>query len=294
MKNLFLGTAQWGWTLTKTEAFELLDRFYEAGFRSIDTATNYPINKNKEDFRQAERYLAEWITVNGVRDLEIMMKVGSVNNLRTPECNLVTSFLLMSLEYYQRLFDHNLRHFMIHWDNREDENAIDETVKTLAYIQGIGIKTGLSGIKNPDLYAKMMHEKELELSIQIKHNVLVSDYEKYRHFHQKATFIAYGTNAGGIKLDAREYHKGSVLAVREGDLDNSNPRLEQLSQRLLNINKNTDRPPITHFFQVGMLFALLHQDIQAMIIAPSTMTQMDSTLGFFKNIELYDYQELVF
>jgi aryl-alcohol dehydrogenase-like predicted oxidoreductase len=293
MKNLLLGTAQWGWTLTKSEAFTLLDRFYEAGFRSVDTATNYPINKKNEDFRQAESYLAEWLIANGVKDLELMMKVGSVNNLRTPECNLSPSFLLMSFEYYQRLFTSNLSHFMIHWDNREDEETIGKTVETLRHIQKEGAKMGLSGIKCPHLYAKYIHEINVKPTIQIKHNIFVSDYGKYEQFHQKATFVAYGTNAGGVKLDTKDYHKGSVLAVREGDLGNSDPRIAQLLQRLININKNSHRPPITHFFQVGMLFALLHHDIHAMIIAPSTINQMDNTISFLKNIELFDYQELI-
>ena len=58
---LILGTAMWGWTTSPAMAMTLLDQFYAAGGRAVDTATNYPINKNPGDFRQAERMLADWI-----------------------------------------------------------------------------------------------------------------------------------------------------------------------------------------------------------------------------------------
>jgi len=41
-----LGTAMWGWTVSRPVCFDLLDTFYAAGFRQIDAAVNYPINKN--------------------------------------------------------------------------------------------------------------------------------------------------------------------------------------------------------------------------------------------------------
>lgn len=65
----------------------------------VDAAVNYPINKNPDDFRAAEHILLDWVRTHGIRDLKITMKLGSLNNLRSPEHNLSKSFLLLNLDY---------------------------------------------------------------------------------------------------------------------------------------------------------------------------------------------------
>ena len=40
-KNIFLGTALWGWGVNQKEAFNLLDHYYNLGLRHIDTALIY-------------------------------------------------------------------------------------------------------------------------------------------------------------------------------------------------------------------------------------------------------------
>ncbi len=96
--TLILGTAMWGWTTPRETAFAMLDEWYSRGFREVDTATNYPIDRDPEHFRLAEKILLEWIAAHGVTDLEVMMKIGSVNNLRSPEHLLTKSFILMMLD----------------------------------------------------------------------------------------------------------------------------------------------------------------------------------------------------
>ncbi|MEO6759415.1 MAG: aldo/keto reductase, partial [Saprospiraceae bacterium] len=88
LPTLLLGTAQWGWTVSRTEAFQLLDAWLKAGHRGIDCATNYPINRQLRDFRAAEKILAEYFVAHGLQDLQVTMKIGSLDNLRSPEPNL--------------------------------------------------------------------------------------------------------------------------------------------------------------------------------------------------------------
>ena len=84
-KELVLGTAQWGWTIGRETAFEILEYWSGAGFRSIDCATNYPINRQPECFRAAEGILSDFILAHGLKDLDVTMKVGSMDNMRTPD-----------------------------------------------------------------------------------------------------------------------------------------------------------------------------------------------------------------
>ena len=75
MKDLVLGTAQWGWTIDRQTAFSLLDFWLEPGERHVDAATNYPIDKNPAHFRLSEQMLSEYLAAHGLHDLRIVMKL---------------------------------------------------------------------------------------------------------------------------------------------------------------------------------------------------------------------------
>ncbi len=291
LNHLLLGTAQWGWTMSERQAFEVLDAFYESGFRQIDTATNYPINKVENDFRKAEKIISTWLKINKISDLKVMMKIGSLNNLRTPDCNLTPSFLLMSLEYYRNLFQENLNTLMLHWDNREEETAIRASFEALQVIHNQGFSVGLSGIKNPSLYAAINANFDFNFYIQVKHNILQSDYARYAPFHGKARFIAYGINAGGVKLDVSAYQENSVLAVRGGDLNNDNEKLKALNDILAKANQDKNRPPISEFFQLGMIH-VANKGIESCLVAPSNPSQWKTTLEFYQTLQQFDYQSI--
>ncbi|NJK72389.1 MAG: hypothetical protein HC926_03385 [Synechococcaceae cyanobacterium SM2_3_60] len=79
-KQIGLGTAMWGWSVDQATAFEILDCFYGAGYRWVDTAMNYPINGNPADFRRSVQMLAAWCRDREVSDLQIICKVGSLSN----------------------------------------------------------------------------------------------------------------------------------------------------------------------------------------------------------------------
>jgi aryl-alcohol dehydrogenase-like predicted oxidoreductase len=292
IKDLFLGTAQWGWTTEKQVAFQLLDAFYKDGFRHVDCATNYPINGNPADFRAAENILTEWLRAHAVRDMKVMMKIGSLSNKRSAECNLGKSFLLMSMEQYKNCFHENLDCLMIHWDNRSDENEIAESLEAMEIFRSEGIQAGLSGIKHPELYAVLNEKYHFDFYIQLKHNLLQSDFQKYESFHRQARFIAYGLNAGGIKLHADAYHANSVLLARGGQ-SNADAIVQKLTEILSSANQRTDRPPITEFFQMGMLYATAELELERVLVAPSDVGQWKKTLEFFRNMQQFDYPDVV-
>ena len=267
-----LGSAHWGAKIDAPTAHALLDRFYAAGFREVDTATNYPINKVPTDFRKAEKILTEWVQAHGIKDLKITAKAGSINNLRSPEHLLTRSFLLMALDEYQRLWGSNLDTFMVHWDNRDAGCEIRDTMEALAYAAQNGLRPGLSGIKHPEIYADLNQEFGLDFRIQLKHNVLESAYEHYKPFHGTRCFVAYGINGGGAKLGAA-------------------PRLDFLKPLMEKANQRKDRPPVEHLNQIGILFAWYHPDMEAILIGPSSVAQLEENLAFFISLENNDYAD---
>ena len=277
--DLYLGSAMWGWTIDRPTVFALLDTFYAAGFRDVDTATNYPIDKNPEHWRLAETWLAEWLDAHGVSDMRVMIKVGSVNNLKTPDQRLGRSFLHMQYAAYQRLFGTNLDTYMVHWDNRDDEAAIAETVTALGEIAKTGCRPGLSGIRHPDQYAAGGAKKLPDFKIQVKHNPLQSDYERYAPFHGARAFIAYGINAGGIKLN-RAYHAKSSLVQRGGP-----PEKLPFDPVALRELGSTVDPPLTQFNEWGMLYAHAHPDFCGILLGTSRVAQLGSSIAYHRRLQ---------
>jgi len=292
-KKLLLGTAQWGWTVSREEAFRLLDAWLTAGHRAVDAATNYPINKNPADFRAAENILLEYVRAHGLHDLDITMKIGSLDNMRSPETNLAPSFVRMMAEEYARLFGKNLRVLMLHWDNRSDEIAIRDTLEALVNVQTeLGIRPGISGIKHPETYAHANEGRNLRFDIQLKHNVLHSDLPRYIGFsdpgHQR---FAYGINAGGLKLEG-PYPAGSTFLTRGGDPEKAAVVLEKIRAELPKWNTAFVRPPVRSMNHVGLIYAGLHPQLDGLVLGFSSVAQLRETLDFWRNLETFDYADI--
>lgn len=281
----------WGWTVPRERAFQLLDAFYAAGGREVDGATNYPINKRPEDFRAAENVLIDWVNTHGVTDLKVMMKVGSLNNMRTPDCNLSRAFLLFCLDEYQDKFGPNLDTLMIHWDNRDEAEPVAETVAALRDVHTAGHRVGLSGIRHPALYAEQLAGSAFDVRIQLKHNLLTSDYPRYAPFHGRPRFIAYGINAGGVKLDAAAYRADASLRARGGDTSAEPPIVPALREWLANLPEG-ERPKPQSMNHLGLLYALGRPDIGQVLIGPSRLEQLQDSLDWLAYWKAYDYSDL--
>lgn len=288
---LMLGSAMWGWTVDKNQAFQILDAWYAAGERSVDTATNYPIDRNEAHFRLAENILAEWIKANGIGDLKVNVKVGSLNNLRSPEHLLTQSFLLMMLDEYQYLFGGNLHTFMIHWDNREDLSQIEDTFQALEVVKRQGYRLGISGIRHPELYASLYAEFKFDFDIQLKHNVVQTDVDRYSRWFPQRCFFAYGINAGGLKLD-EDYDEGSSLRARGTDPQNFSAIAERLRSIVAQANQKKDRPPLQAMYQIGLIYAAYHPQMKGVLVGPSKVAHVKSTLEFFHCLRQYSYKDV--
>lgn len=277
--QVYLGTAMWGWTMEKSTCFALLDAYYQAGFRRVDTATNYPINGQAGDFRQAESWLAEWLVAHGIQDLEILVKVGSIDNLGGPDNRLEPSFLLMGLDYYRGLFQQNLSCFSLHWDNRSEAQEIQKTLDVLHKAQDQGLETGLSGIKHPEVYATLLPETGLNPWLQVKHHLFQSQLDYYQQLLPYTRPLAYGITAGGIKRN-KQYQSQNSLQVRGGvnhDLARKQEALEDLFRQLA-----VEIPSVHH---LGLLHAWHHPAIQGVLLGPSRIAHLESSLRFLEQLQ---------
>ncbi|MDG2004258.1 MAG: aldo/keto reductase [Novosphingobium sp.] len=139
--GMVLGGNVFGWTIDAEQSFPILDAFYEAGGRMIDSAEGYsawvPGNKGGE----SEEIIGQWLDRTGVRkEMLIGTKTGMA---MTPEClqeSAVRSALEGSLE---RLRTDYLDLYYVHMDNGETPlediaGAFDATVKS-GHVRELGL-----------------------------------------------------------------------------------------------------------------------------------------------------------
>ncbi|MBN8679675.1 MAG: aldo/keto reductase [Chitinophagales bacterium] len=297
-KKLMLGTAQWGWSVSAAEAYRLLDNWLKAGFRRVDCATNYPINRNPADFRAAEKILKEYTDAHGLQDLELTMKIGSLDNMRSPEVNLSPSFIQMAGEEYHRLFGKNLSVLMFHWDNREDAADIQASLESLHRLCGnLNLRPGLSGIAHPEAYAQANASLGLNFDIQLKHNVFQSDLDRYapleRHIQAGGPhrYFAYGINAGGVKLHG-DYTDNSTFMARGGQQEKIAQQLGKIQSLLPDWATAFVRPPVKTMNHLGLIYAGLHPGINGVLLGVSSTAQLQESLDFWRNLETFDYSDI--
>ncbi len=276
----WLGTAFWGWRMDKRACFDLLDFFYQEGFRHVDAATNYPINKNPEHFRLAENILHEWISAHGVSDLSICQKIGSVNNLGGPEHVLTPSFLMLSAAYYKHKFGSNLHVLMWHWDKRLGKASIKSSLQTMLQLMAEeGWDIGFSGLDHPSIHADILFELSSDLTpyLQIKHNLFHSAYEHYKPFWGRARFVVYGMAAGGLKFGESPMR---TFSLRGGKPDRYRGALRDLQRYLKKVFPGRDFT----FYELSMIYVFHLPDLAGFILGPSSVEQLKQGLLSWQRI----------
>jgi aryl-alcohol dehydrogenase-like predicted oxidoreductase len=280
---LVLGTAMWGWTVSEEAAFDILDHYYKSGGRYIDTASNYPINGQPEDWQKAELWLARWLQKTGVQDLKIILKVGSVTNSRSPDHDLSKARLETLLQTAKTTYGHNLYGVMVHWDNRDSRDQIAETVEFFRAIQKTGLKIGLSGIRHPDLYADIAPDLVADWLIESKISLFSdADYQRYVPFHGTRRFLAYGISAGGVRLDG-DYEKESGFLARQGGALPPIIDTESVRQILADWPETDPKRPRS-LYELALAQSAARADCAGVIIGPRTLDQLDGALGYWAKI----------
>lgn len=280
MKQISLGSAAWGWSMTRDVVFEVLDGYYASGGRRIDCARNYPINGDDKCFSLAARYLAEWCELRGAADAHVTFKVGSISNRKIPDNRLDRRFLLSEFESAIELFDSRLRCLMIHWDNRNSLDEILETLSMLDTLRESGVTLGLSGIRYPDLYREAFEQiAPGRLDIQVKHNVLesVSDaYAPLDKFHPD--FWAYGIAAGGAKLGGETTVGPSFASVAGRAAAHERFQSSTVAKVVRSIVDN--HSVINSFYRFSMAYAETSEALAGYIVAPSNADQLRDIVDF--------------
>lgn len=284
--QLVLGTALWGWGIEKAEAFRILDTFLHHGDRFIDTAINYPINKDPIAYGLVVKWLHEWISINGHNLISIIMKLGAEKNDGTPAINLASSHLTNQLEFCQGLLGESLRVVGIHWDNRSngDEYLISVTLNAMRSFATQGLELGLSGIRYPELYLRLAPDLADNWLIEVKENILTSEARaRYIPYFPHAKYFAYGLNNGGIK--AENFKPDSSIALRK--INGSALLRQKLSQAFEKIVAKDAR--VINFNQLSLFYAHQNAGLSGIIIGPRNCQQAAETFDFWDTLTEYSH-----
>jgi aryl-alcohol dehydrogenase-like predicted oxidoreductase len=184
---------------------------------------------------------------------------------------------------------------MIHWDNRAEKEPVEATLSAFAQLKKMyQIRPGLSGIKHPEHYANAKIAENLDFDIQLKHNVIQSDLEKYTKVFDsnRHHFFAYGINAGGLKLQGEAYAARSTYLARGGNLETSSIRMTELNNLLSAYNIAHPDKAIRNFFQLGMIYAAGNTVLHVMLIGASDWSQLQQSLDYWSFIQHNDFSDI--
>ena len=271
-KQIALGTALWGWKISRKECFELIDEFYENKGRYVDTASNYPINGNITDRHAAEDILAEWIEINNPEGFKVIYKVGSVTNTNVPDNNLSENYLTREIERFLQKSKSLELIPMIHWDNSDDLEAIYKQVSFLLG-QKFGA-IGFSGIRYPELYKEVLSENNLNIPIYIeaKSNIIESVVDNYSVLSPfKPKIFAYGIGVTGLKIDSNYSDDSSFITVR-GESKHSH---YMNKKTLTNINQMlSENVCLKSIYDLGIYQSENDKSLYGYIIVPRNIKQL--------------------
>jgi hypothetical protein len=267
--NLILGTGHWLPDMGKQNFYKLLDTFYENGFKNIETATSYPLCGDMLYFRQTEKLISEWIKSNKTSNTKIIVRGGEMSNSLThKKLNLTFSYILMLVDDYLNLFENNLDGFILAADDRSDRAEIIKTMEALIICrEEYGLNIGLSKIKNPGLYFKILKE------LSFKPQIIVEDY-----------FVS-------VTQDYKPFIKDDFEFVIDG-FNLYKSVCTNKTGMLLNWCKDNNFGELTTAGHLNILFSCYSDSVSGYIINPPTDKELSENILLLSKFRLKDYNEV--
>lgn len=148
---LCLGAMNFGTTTPRETAYQILDRFVEAGGTFIDTADNY--NQWAGTGHESEQLLGDWLRANGIRDQLVLATKCGAKMIKGDDPNVIANWEGLSGRAIEeavrgsldRLGVDRLDLYYAHYDDRTA--PLDDTATTLGRLADRGVAS-LIGCSN--------------------------------------------------------------------------------------------------------------------------------------------------
>jgi aryl-alcohol dehydrogenase-like predicted oxidoreductase len=271
----------WGWAIEFNTAMQLLSRFTESGHSYVDCSTNYPINGDIRSNGLALQWINMWLQKNQGVTLNIIVKVGSINNSGDSLNDISSTAISSQYNYLLGLLGDSLNCIMIHWDNRaeSDIGSLTDTINAMRSISANSHAIGLSGIRCPRLYSEIAPDLIDKWVIEVKETALDnSSRQQYLPFFKKNSYYVYGINTAGLLGASVDSNSTSHLRrvsltphQRDAfysafDVDPSNPTAGEV------------------IYLKTLKYFIARDDLSGVIVGPRNLHQLDV------NLKLWDIQ----
>ncbi|MCC8931756.1 aldo/keto reductase [Rhizobium sp. 'Codium 1'] len=226
---IVFGGNVFGWTADEKTSFELLDRFFDAGFNTIDTADVYSAWVDGHEGGESEKVIGKWLKQGKGRreDAVIVTKVGFDNNGR--KTGLSAKWIAEAVEgSLKRLGTDYIDLYLAH--KPDADTPIGETLEAFARLkdQGKVRAIGCSNYEADELRASL---EAAERSGLPRFDVLQPEYNLYTRerfegplrdlcMTEEIGVISYYALAAGFltgKYRSKADTEGSARSYRVGD-----------------------------------------------------------------------------
>jgi aryl-alcohol dehydrogenase-like predicted oxidoreductase len=167
---IVFGGNVFGWTLNEQESFHMLDKLFDAGFRTIDTADVYSRWVDGNEGGESETIIGKWMKERGNREkVTIITKVGS--DMGQGSKDLSEDYILQAAEQsLERLQIEQIDLYLTHWD--DDTTPVEETLGAYQQL----IEAG----KVRNIGASNLSPERLKASLEASENHNLPRYEVFQ------------------------------------------------------------------------------------------------------------------
>lgn len=224
-KKIIIGTQLFGSQLTEKESNYLLDRSYDLGYRSLDTAERYPFPENNKTYGRTERIIGNWIKKKNNRsNVKIHSKItgrnfGEIKNISHKRLN--SKAIIKSTEkILKRIKSDYIDLLYLHWPDRFTNNfkrifynpdfdpkyiKIEDQFEALLKLKKAGKILNI-GISNETpwgvmKFSELSKKNNIKLTLQDEYNLLNRSVERSLKeiiIREKIDFNCYSPLSGGL------------------------------------------------------------------------------------------------
>ncbi|MBU2325748.1 MAG: aldo/keto reductase [Alphaproteobacteria bacterium] len=282
---IVFGGNVFGWTADEKTSFELLDRFFDAGFNTIDTADVYSAWVDGHEGGESEKVIGKWLKQGKGRreDAVIVTKVGFDNNGR--KTGLSAKWIAEAVEgSLKRLGTDYIDLYLAH--KPDADTPIGETLEAFARLkdQGKVRAIGCSNYEADELQASL---EAAERSGLPRFDVLQPEYNLYTRerfegplrdlcMAEEIGVISYYALAAGFltgKYRSKADTEGSARSYRVGDYLDT--RGLAILGALDQVAAETGTSPAT----VAIAWVAAKSGITAPIASATSLRQLESLIA---------------
>ena len=282
---IVFGGNVFGWTADEKTSFDLLDRFFDAGFNTIDTADVYSAWVDGHVGGESETIIGKWLKRGGVarNQAVIVTKVGFDNDGK--KTGLSATWIAEAVEAsLKRLGTDYIDLYLAH--KPDDAVAHEETLGAFARLkeQGKVRAIGCSNFDAAQLQASLDAAAENGLP---RYDVVQPEYNLYTRdtfegplaelcVREEIGVISYYALAAGFltgKYRTKEDTQGSSRGYRVGDY--LNDKGFRILAALDEISVETDAAPAT----IALAWLIAKRGLTAPIASATSLSQLETMIA---------------